>query len=65
MLQWFDGSWEHRAYWGANFIGWRNQDGQQIFDGRVRLFELEARHSGLSISLSWVQDAAALPRREA
>lgn len=22
MLQWFDGSWEHRAYWGANQIGW-------------------------------------------
>ncbi len=22
MLQWNDGSWEHRAYWGANQIGW-------------------------------------------
>jgi RHS repeat-associated protein len=22
MLQWFDGSWEHRAYWGANKMGW-------------------------------------------
>jgi RHS repeat-associated protein len=22
MLQWYDGSWEHRAYWGANNIGW-------------------------------------------
>jgi hypothetical protein len=22
MLQWNDGSWEHRAYWGANAIGW-------------------------------------------
>ena len=22
MLQWYDGSWEHRAYWGANAIGW-------------------------------------------
>ena len=22
MLQWSDGSWEHRAYWGANLIGW-------------------------------------------
>ncbi|HEV8630795.1 MAG TPA: Calx-beta domain-containing protein [Thermoanaerobaculia bacterium] len=21
MLQWYDGSWEHRAYWGANAIG--------------------------------------------
>ncbi len=22
MLQWNDGSWEHRAYWGANFLAW-------------------------------------------
>ena len=22
MLQWTDGSWEHRAYWGANLIPW-------------------------------------------
>ena len=22
MLQWNDGSWNHRAYWGANSIGW-------------------------------------------
>ena len=22
MLQWNDGSWEHRAYWGENRIGW-------------------------------------------
>jgi len=22
MLQWNDGNWEHRAYWGANFLGW-------------------------------------------
>ena len=22
MLQWNDGSWEHRAYWGANLLGW-------------------------------------------
>jgi len=22
MLQWYDGSWEHRAYWGANQINW-------------------------------------------
>jgi hypothetical protein len=22
MLQWYDGSWEHRAYWGANDIAW-------------------------------------------
>ena len=22
MLQWNDGTWEHRAYWGANLIPW-------------------------------------------
>ncbi len=22
MIQWNDGNWEHRAYWGANNIGW-------------------------------------------
>jgi hypothetical protein len=22
MLQWNEGTWEHRAYWGANLIGW-------------------------------------------
>jgi hypothetical protein len=22
MLQWNDGNWEHRAYWGQNLIGW-------------------------------------------
>jgi len=24
MLQWNDGTWEHRAYWGANLINWGN-----------------------------------------
>lgn len=24
MLQWNDGVWEHRAYWGENTIGWGN-----------------------------------------
>ena len=24
MLQWNNGSWEHRAYWGVNSIGWGN-----------------------------------------
>jgi hypothetical protein len=24
MLQWNDGNWEHRAYWGANNIPWGN-----------------------------------------
>jgi hypothetical protein len=22
MLQWYDGSWEHRAYWGSNSLAW-------------------------------------------
>ena len=22
MLQWNDGTWEHRAYWGTNLLGW-------------------------------------------
>jgi hypothetical protein len=22
MLQWYDGSWEHRAYWGENLLAW-------------------------------------------
>ena len=22
MMQWNDGTWEHRAYWGANLIAW-------------------------------------------
>jgi hypothetical protein len=22
MLQWYDGSWEHRAYWGGNLLVW-------------------------------------------
>ncbi|MDQ2823904.1 MAG: hypothetical protein M3R29_00435, partial [Verrucomicrobiota bacterium] len=22
MLQWNDGTWEHRAYWGANLLNW-------------------------------------------
>src|SRR5438552_12061803 len=27
MLQWNDGSWEHRADWGANLIPWGNDGG--------------------------------------
>ena len=22
MLQWYDGTWEHRAYWGANTLAY-------------------------------------------
>jgi PKD repeat protein len=27
MLQWYDGSWNHRAYWGANLISWGSGGG--------------------------------------
>ena len=27
MLQWYDGSWSHRAYWGANLIPWVGRNG--------------------------------------
>jgi hypothetical protein len=36
MLQWNDGSWEHRAYWGANQIPW----GQDNSPSRRRAGEL-------------------------
>lgn len=26
MLQWNDGSWDHRAYWGGNYIGYGTKD---------------------------------------
>ena len=26
MLQWNNGSWEHRAYWGANTLGWGSME---------------------------------------
>src|SRR5262245_51723158 len=29
MLQWNDGNWEHRAYWGANNIVWWGVDGTE------------------------------------
>jgi hypothetical protein len=36
MLQWYEsGSWEHRAYWGANLIGWGT-------DGTVSRFPMGA-----------------------
>jgi hypothetical protein len=40
MLQWqdFDGSWEHRAYWGADLIGW----GTDGTDSRRRIGDLPA-----------------------
>ena len=42
MLQWNDGSWEHRAYWGADLIGW-GTDGTV---SRVYMGPLPARDNG-------------------
>ena len=35
MLQWNDGSWEHRAYWGADLIGWARTAGEPAVHGGV------------------------------
>ncbi|MEW6303034.1 MAG: Ig-like domain-containing protein [Verrucomicrobiota bacterium] len=36
MLQWNDGSWEHRAYWGADNIGWGvNGSASRYFAGAL------------------------------
>jgi hypothetical protein len=36
MLQWNDGTWEHRAYWGDNLIEW----GYDVTDSRRRIGDL-------------------------
>jgi len=34
MLQWNDGSWEHRAYWGENVIPWgKNKTASRLYMG--------------------------------
>jgi PKD repeat protein len=36
MLQWNDGTWEHRAYWGANLIPWgANQTASRRYMGSL------------------------------
>jgi hypothetical protein len=36
MLQWNDGTWEHRAYWGVNDIGWGvNGTGSRYYMGAL------------------------------
>jgi RHS repeat-associated protein len=55
MLQWYDGSgWEHRAYWGANQIGWgtdgtasRRYAGPLPETGRWVRLEVSANSVGL------------------
>ena len=33
MLQWNDGTWDHRAYWGANLVGYGVEERQPSLDG--------------------------------
>jgi len=54
MLQWNDGTWEHRAYWGANQIGWgvdgtvsRRYMGQLPLAGQWVRLEVPAAELGL------------------
>ena len=35
MLQWNDGTWEHRAYWGASLIDWGRWHGQSLPMGPI------------------------------
>ncbi|MCA9053880.1 MAG: DUF1553 domain-containing protein [Planctomycetaceae bacterium] len=55
MLQFNDGSWEHRAYWGENLIGWGKDDspsGRRLGDlpeaGRWVRLEVPVDQVGLS-----------------
>src|SRR5712692_4724499 len=48
MLQWYDGkSWEHRAYWGRDYIG------QQISNMGVRGTEYHRFMGGMPTSVGW------------
>lgn len=54
VLQWDDGNWEHRAYWGENLIGWgidgtnsRRYMGPLPEGGRWVRLEVEANKVGL------------------
>lgn len=54
MLQWNDGSWSHRAYWGANSIDWGTVDspsrrhmGPLPALGQWVRLEVSAKHVGL------------------
>jgi hypothetical protein len=55
MLQWNDGSWEHRAYWGENVIPWgadnsvsRFRAGSLPEAGKWVRLEIEAKQVGLN-----------------
>jgi mono/diheme cytochrome c family protein len=55
MLQWNDGAWEHRAYWGENLIPWgaentggRFRAGDLPEKGKWVRLEVEAKQVGLN-----------------
>jgi hypothetical protein len=55
MLQWNDGNWNHRAYWGENAIDWgtegsvsRQPMGELPTLGEWTRLEVEAQHVGLA-----------------
>ncbi len=48
MLQWNDGSWEHRAYWGENLIGW-GQDGKA---SRYRMGDLPTTNQWVRLEVA-------------
>jgi hypothetical protein len=55
MLQWNDGSWEHRAYWGENVIPWGADNSPSRFRagdlpeaGKWVRLEIEAKQVGLN-----------------
>ncbi len=58
MLMWNDGSWEHRAYWGANVITYGNNNSP----GRLRLGDLPP--TGKWIRLTVPAKAVALENTE-
>src|SRR5205085_4432902 len=57
MLQWFNGTWEHRAFWGANSIGYgtdgtpgRVYMGPLPASGKWVRLQVTASHVGLDAS---------------
>ena len=59
MLQWNDGSWEHRAYWGEQQIDW-GKDGSA---SRKRMGDLPPPASGCDWKCRWrTSDSSRVPR---
>jgi len=53
MLQWNDGSWEHRAYWGENVIPW----GAENTGGRFRAGDLPEKGKWVRLEIEAKQVA--------